>query len=115
MANCGCLEWRGREAQLFLDLPLTGEKVFGETDQITRTDRSYCWFVDGEENSALDGVSGISPTDRFRQYRLVYQTRPDHVIMHFVPGIGITHFEYVHHGTVSECDVRLVEYRQGGS
>jgi hypothetical protein len=101
------------ESEIFLDLPLSRDKFFGEADQITRTDRSYCWFVDGEEDVALEGVSGIPPTKKVRQYRLRYETRPDHTVMHFVSGVGITRFEYVHHGTVSECDLRLSEYRPG--
>jgi hypothetical protein len=30
-----------------------------------------------------------------------------HPIVQFVPTIGFLHFEYVHHGTVSEVDLQL--------
>jgi hypothetical protein len=102
-----------RQSDLFLDLPLTPGKVFGEAEQITRRDRSYCWVVEEEKGVALRDVAGVPSSGRFREYRLQYQSRPDHTIAHFVPGVGITRFQYVHHGTVSECDVRLIEYRKG--
>jgi hypothetical protein len=102
-----------REWEFFLDLPLSNGKLFGETEQMTRTDRSYCWFVDGVEDTDLKDVAGVPTGVRFKQYRLLYQSRPAHEVVHFVPGVGITRFEYVHHGTVSETDVRLVEYHKG--
>ena len=103
-----------RESQLFLDLPLSSDKVFGDAEQITRLDRSYCWFVDGVEDADLKEVAGLALGVRLKQYRLIYQSRPAHVVVRFVPGVGIARFEYVHHGTVSEVDVRLVEYHRGG-
>jgi len=39
---------------------------------------------------------------------------PDHTIIDFVPGIGITGYSYIHHGTVSEVKVKLVDFRVGG-
>jgi len=98
---------------LFLDLPLRTGKVFGEASQLTRQDRSYCWVVEGEDSIELKGVKGVSPSSSRTQYRLIFQTRPDHTRIEFVPDIGITSYRYGHHGTVSEVDLKLSEYHRG--
>jgi len=103
-----------RGCEPFLDLPLTPGKVFGETDWITRQDRRYCWVVEGEHQIQLKHTKGISPSRKMRQHRLTYQTLPDHTVIDFVPGVGITRYTYVHHGTIMETDLRLVEYYAGG-
>jgi hypothetical protein len=41
-------------------------------------------------------------------WELVHRTNPDHQIVHFVPGVGITHYAFEHHGTVASANVRLV-------
>lgn len=94
------------EGQLFLAAPLQPGQVFGEADQITRLDRSYCWVVQHKESVQLAAVE-----ERVIQYRLMFRTRPDHQVVEFAPGVGITRYVYGHHGTVSDVDVRLVEYR----
>ncbi len=103
------------ESQLILDIPLIPGKFFGEVEQLTRPDASYSWFVGQEQPVKLEGIKGVSPSREVPQYTLNFRTRPDHQIIEFVPGIGITRFVYVHHGTVSEVDVRLIEYQPGQS
>jgi len=102
-----------REEELFLDTPLATGKVFGEAAQITRQDASYCWIVEGARPAELDGIKGISVPGRKLQYELIYRTRPDHQEIDFVPGIGISRYKYAHHGTVSETEVKLVEFSRG--
>jgi hypothetical protein len=46
-------------------------------------------------------------------YVLGYRTLPDEETLTLVPGIGITSFAYVHHGTIVEANVHLVAYRRG--
>lgn len=41
-------------------------------------------------------------------WRVVLVTGPDDETMDFVPGVGVTYFEYNHHGTVASCKVELV-------
>ncbi|MCB0194207.1 MAG: hypothetical protein KDJ65_19810 [Anaerolineae bacterium] len=98
---------------LFLDLPLQADKYFGETAQITRSDFSYFWVIEAEEIVSLEHVAGLDATGERTQYSLAFRTLPDHQLVDFVPGVGITHYVYVHHGTVSEADVRLVEFQPG--
>ncbi len=104
-----------RGEEIFLDTPLTPGKIFGDAAQITRQDGSYCWTVESTRPAELEGIKGISSSDRRAEYHLVFRTRPDHEEIDFVPGIGITRYTYGHHGTVSETDVKLVEFRRGES
>lgn len=41
-----------------------------------------------------------------------YRSLPDYQAIDLVPGVGITRFVYVHHGTVAETDVRLRSVRR---
>jgi hypothetical protein len=102
-----------QESELMLDLPLFPEKRFGITEQITRIDGRYCWGVGQEKKVALSGIKGVSFSEETTAYTLYFFTLPDHVRLEFVPGIGITQYEYGHHGTVSVVDVKLVEYHPG--
>jgi hypothetical protein len=103
-----------RGEELFLDAPLLPGKIFGEPEQITRQDGSYYWKVEERRQVELKGIKGVVPTERRTQVLLSFQTRPDHEQIEFVPGLGITRYTYVHHGTVSEADVRLIEYHREG-
>lgn len=102
-----------RDEEMFLDTPLVPGKIYGEVAQITRQDLSYSWIVESVGPAKLDGIKGIPPRGQKVQYELVHRTRPDHQIIDFVPGIGITRYIYGHHGTVSEIEVKLVEFRRG--
>lgn len=94
------------KSELFLDLPLSLNKAFGGCKD------SYHWQVievDSIEPGVIRGLPLVSET----RYRLALATLPDHTIVDFVPGIGITRYRYAHHGTVSEIDVKLVDFRTG--
>ena len=79
---------------------------------IQRDDRMYEWVVDDEQRIRLPHVAGISGKKVFTRYTLMYRTNPDHQIVEFLPSIGITRYIYQHHGTVSEVDVRLIDFRK---
>lgn len=98
------------EGQVFLDFPLFLGKRFCAAEQITRPDGRYCWVVGQEKQVALEGIKGILSAGVIPEYTLQFITLPDHVIIQFAPGVGITKYTYVHHGTVSEVDVQLIEY-----
>lgn len=101
------------EGMLILDLPLWPGKSFGEAAQLTRPDGSYHWLVTAEKIIPLDQVKGWSGREPLTAYTLAFRTNPDHQIIDFVPGVGITHYVYRHHGTVSEVEVRLIEFQMG--
>jgi hypothetical protein len=95
--------------ELFLDLPLSPLKRFCDLHSRTRQDYMYCWVVESVE--PLDGldVKGVDPEIARILYRVSHRTLPDHRIIEYVSGVGITSYVYGHHGTVSEVDVRLTE------
>ena len=98
------------EPVLQLELPLQNGQVFGETGQLCRLDRSYCWHVTAA--GTLDWpVQGLAAAAAPRPvYEVVYQSLPDTTTVSFCHGVGIVRFRYRHHGTVAEADVRLVEF-----
>lgn len=102
-----------KEGELFLDLPLQPGKLFGETQMLSRTDLSYCWTVEDKRPFGAAALAGPAPPAGAEEFTVKMQSRPDHQVLRFVPGIGITGYAYVHHGTVSECDLRLVEWLRG--
>jgi hypothetical protein len=97
---------------LILDLPLFAGKRFGDPDSMTREDGYYCWVVRKETREILRGVKGVSSVSGKTGFTLDYFTLPDETAATFVPGIGFTYYRYVHHGTVSEAEARLIEFYQ---
>jgi hypothetical protein len=96
------------ESDMIADFPLAVGKVFGEAEQVTRTDGKYFWRVEECVDADLSTVKG-SPAGRVREYRLFYTTNPDRQTAGLVAGVGITNFSYRHNGTVMEFDVKLAE------
>lgn len=103
------LDGLDKGGELFIDAPLMEGKVYGG-DFNTLVHGRYCWLVEGARdfNPKRFPAAGnlASPCD----FTLVYRTTPDHQIIDFVPGIGIIGFQYVHHGTLSETDLGLIEF-----
>jgi hypothetical protein len=94
---------------IVFDFPLTQGKQFGNLAGERRTDGMYCWVVEEQKRSRLTGVKGIGDRDVLES-KIIMRTNPDHQIVSYAPGAGITRFQYVHHGTLSEVDVKLIEY-----
>jgi len=101
------------ENDIFLDIPLVDGKKFCDAISMTRPDNMYCWDV-GEGNLFdAKNTKGIDTSKKLWEYLIVNQTMPDVSIMYFVPSIGISHYVYHHHGTVSDVDVQLIEFHPG--
>jgi hypothetical protein len=94
--------------ECIIEFPLTKGKKYGGPDK-NRPDNMYAWYVDRVDKVTLKtrGYKTRTPVTRFR---LIYRTLPDHIIMEFVPGLGLTRYLYEHHGTVAFEDLRLIEY-----
>jgi hypothetical protein len=101
------------ERDLFLDAPLYPGKRFGEVEQLALPDGQYCWIVQSEAQPLSHAIRGVSPDANFSEYTLSFVTLPDHTSVRFAPGVGMTHYTYVHHGTISEVDMQLIEYHPG--
>ena len=100
------------DRDLFLDIPLLSGKKFCEAEYITLYNGGYCWLVKDGHPVEFE-VVGLNATDTLVEYGMVHATRPDHVYLGFIPGVGISQYVYRHHGTIAEVDVRLVEYYPG--
>jgi hypothetical protein len=99
--------------RLYINLPLFPGKKWGDPDFSDRTDNAYCWYVVSGKSAVLRDVKGLASNPTVTQYQLRYYTNPDHEILTFTEGVGITAFQYVHHGTVSETDLHLIEFHKG--
>jgi len=97
------------EETVFLQLPLRRGAGFGNMTDRPIEPGFYSWAVEQVSPAKLSSIKGAPPGDGRRQYRLVLRTNPDHQEMDFVPGVGIVRYQYVHHGTVAETDLHLVE------
>lgn len=75
----------------------------------------YCWNVASVVTGKSLKVAGVPPSLRTTEYQLVFRTGPDHEVLTLVPGVGITEWEYAHHGTVAETSLKLVEFRAAQS
>jgi hypothetical protein len=101
-----------RDDQIVFFLPLAAGKRFCEAASITRPDGYYCWVAEEHRKESLKNGLGVSG-DR-DAYQIVFRTLPDHVIITFVPGIGITSYHYADNGPVRESvDVDLIEFHNG--
>jgi hypothetical protein len=101
------------DSGLWLDLPLTVGKSFGDTTQIARPDRMYAWQVGKQGPAQLTGVTGVTPSANAVAFELTLTTLPENDMVEFVPGLGITRFVYEHHGTVASTDLKLTEFHPG--
>ena len=97
---------------LWFQLPLAERKKFCGEDGANRDDGMYCWAVDTSAPAALGSIKGLSAKSA-TAYPLAYRTNPDDTEIELVPGVGIISYEYHHHGTVADTDMKLVEFHPG--
>lgn len=94
---------------LVLEWPLGQGWRFCDPKGIVRTDQLYCWLVESIAPSTMTSFRGIKNIPR-DEYQLSYKTNPDQVDVTFVPDIGITHYEYHHHGAIADTTLTLTEF-----
>jgi hypothetical protein len=85
-------------------------KVFGGDFSNRLRGTRYCWNVEGESPFEMKANTNAVPLQNPREFSCVYRTSPDHSFMKIVPGLGITAYVYVHHGTLAETDLRLIDF-----
>lgn len=102
-----------KESDILLETPLYEGRIFGEAEQITRTDGSYCWFVEKSSEIELKNIKGADVAGNVPQFEIRYRTNPDVQTINFVPGFGITEFSYHHNGTPHDVDMKLIGYEPG--
>lgn len=95
--------------ELLIDAPLMEGKVYGGDFNALLRGR-YCWLVEGERDFNPKRFPAAGKIDNPRDFTLAYRTTPDHQVIDFVPGLGIVGFQYMHHGTLAETDLGLIEF-----
>ena len=98
----------------FLRSPLAKGKKFCDPDGMARDDDMYCWAVNSVESVSLTNVKGLAPK-RYEVYEMGYRTNPDDITLQLLPGVGVIRYQYHHHGTVAETDVKLVAFHTGAA
>lgn len=90
--------------ELLLEQPLVEGRVFGQDPP--RQDDLYGWAVERLKTppAVAPGCGRPGPDG----YRLTMRTMPDHEVMEWRAGVGITAYTYGHHGTPAAAEVRLV-------
>jgi hypothetical protein len=101
------------EDEIFLDIPLIPGKKFCDTFSLSRADGMYCWTVGDANQADAENIKGVDKSNALIEFPIYNQTMPDHSIIQFIPGVGISRYVYQHHGTISDVDVWLVEYYPG--
>ena len=100
------------DGDIFLQLPLAQGKKYCDAENMARSDGHYCWIVESSESIDLADLSGGTIKGRGTGFRIRYVTNPDDLTYEFVPGVGVTRYEYHHHGTVADTELRLTEFRR---
>jgi hypothetical protein len=100
------------EDDLILRLPLKQGAKFCDSENLAREDDMYCWMVSSVDHVSLSDVKGAPPGSR-EAYELRYATNPDDTTYTFVPSVGIISYEYHHHGTTADTELKLVEFHPG--
>jgi len=103
-----------QEYDLFLKWPLQKGEKFCDAEGMARPDTMYCWFVESSLPMGDVRIAGVAPARR-TAYVIIYRTNPDHIQFTFVPGIGMTAYEYHHHGTVADTKLNLIEFHNSSA
>lgn len=101
------------EADLLLDFPLVEEKPFGETSQLVSGIPMYCYRVEGKAPFAAEAVKGLNASGALDEVSIAYAASTDSTTWKFAHGVGFIGYIYSHHGSTSEVNCRLVEFRPG--
>lgn len=93
--------------RIIIDSSLVIGHVFGgDPDRGRRDDALYAWLIESK-TTISSRPQWLSLASAPARWRLVSRTVPDHELLDFVPGVGITRYVYAHHGTVANTDIRL--------
>jgi len=99
------------EENLIFRLPIRQGDSFGGDPERRVNDGMYEWYVQAVRRATLGDIRGISIARSWTEYVLAYRTNPDHEVGTYVPGIGLTAYVYSHHGTVSDVNLKLIEFQ----
>jgi hypothetical protein len=92
--------------ELIVDSSLVVGQTFGRDVDRGRTDGFYAGDVDSHAAAPRRLQWSPLPIELTR-WRIAYRTLVDEQVIDFVPGVGVSRFTCVHHGTVAAVDVHL--------
>jgi len=101
------------DGSVLLPLPLTPDRSWGGEDNPPRDDSMYRWNVEEVAEKKLADIQGVDPAKPVKTYLVTYRCLGSHEFIEYAEGIGIIRYQFGHHGTVSECDMKLIEFRPG--
>ncbi|MGZ4822238.1 MAG: hypothetical protein ACXVZM_11590 [Terriglobales bacterium] len=96
---------------LWFRLPLHENDTFCSPDTEPGSSMN-CWATESVATNQTLKIGKVT-VQGVDSYQLLFRSNPDHEMVTLVPGIGITAWEYMHHGTTSQANVRLIEFRSG--
>ena len=99
-----------QEGEIFLETPLSLGQRFCETAGLARTDWMYCWIVEEERTPTVKRVPGVPSMWDGPEYGIYRRTLPSHEVLGFAPGIGVTSYDFMQNSSVSEVQLKLVEF-----
>jgi hypothetical protein len=99
-----------RESELFLEAPVSIGKRFCDTEMLTRTDTLYCWWVDEEREPSIKTIPGMEPGWDGPEYTMSFRSPSSSEFIGFAPGIGITSYDFSHHGSPSNVQLKLTAF-----
>ncbi len=103
-----------QETMLFRHPAREGDRC-GDPEAVGRGPR-YCWVVDSVAAGRLEPVvKGVPEDQEFERISLGYATSPDLTRVDVATGLGVVFYQYTHHGTRAECELRLVETGVSGA
>ena len=98
-------------SEVVLDLPLAEGKSFCSPRDQSRRGPGTCWFVRDEGPVQRIPVVGLEGAAGGRGYVLALESRTEHEVRGFVPGIGFTSFAIGNFGDPSAMELELVDAR----
>jgi hypothetical protein len=99
---------------LLFQWPLRKGAKFCDDEAKAREDNMYCWVVSQETTKPEISIKG-APRGKLQVFVLQYRSLPDDTTMELVPGLGLLSYEYHHHGTVADTELRLVEFHRASN
>jgi hypothetical protein len=87
----------GQPVEEILHFPAKVGDCLREDETTGRNGAMYCWSIDSTRK-----------TSQGQEWLLKYRSLPLHEAVTIIPEIGITSYEFEHHGTVASVKMRLV-------
>jgi hypothetical protein len=90
---------------------LKGEQIYLNLAGPPRGQKPYSdWVLESKDGVNINDIKGITQ-GQYLKYAFGERTISGVSIIDFVPGIGVIAYKYVHNGSISEIDMKLIEIK----